>query len=69
MYSLIYARAMASLMAPAKFDATSVSLMNNGYEFKTSGSVIKFDGYLRVYGDYENKVMKFCRSLKKKKCY
>ena len=53
LYSLIYARAMASLMAPAKFDATSVSLMNNGYEFKTSGSVIKFDGYLRVYGDYE----------------
>ena len=53
LYSLIYARAMASLMAPAKFDATSVSLMNNGYEFKTSGSVIKFDGYLRVYGDIE----------------
>ena len=58
LYSLIYARAMASLMAPAKFDATSVSLMNNGYEFKTSGSVIKFDGYLRVYGDYEKQSKK-----------
>ena len=57
LYSLIYARAMASLMAPAKFDATSVSLMNNGYEFKTSGSVIKFDGYLRVYGDYEKEML------------
>ncbi len=53
LYALIYSRAMASLMAPAKFDATSVSMMNNGYEFKTSGSVIKFDGYLRVYGAYE----------------
>ena len=53
LYSLIYARAMASLMAPAKFDATSVSLMNNGYEFKVTGSVMKFDGYLRVYGEYE----------------
>lgn len=53
LYSLIYARAMASLMAPAKFDATSVSLINNGYEFKVTGSVINFDGYLRVYGQYE----------------
>ena len=53
LYALIYSRAMASLMAPAKFDATSVSMMNNGYEFKASGSVIKFDGYLRVYGAYE----------------
>ena len=53
LYSLIYARAMASLMAPAKFDATSVSLMNNGYEFKVTGSVMKFDGYLRIYGEYE----------------
>lgn len=53
LYSLIYARALASLMAPAQFNATSVSLLNNDYEFKTSGSVIKFDGYLRVYGPYE----------------
>ena len=66
LYSLIYARAMASLMAPAKFDATSVSLMNNGYEFKTSGSVIKFDGYLRVYGDYEKQSNEILPELKEK---
>ncbi len=53
LYSLIYARAVASLMAPAKFDATSVTLLNNDYQFNTSGSVITFDGYLRVYGPYE----------------
>lgn len=53
LYSLIYARAMASLMAPAQFDATSIILNNNDYKFKASGSVIKFDGYLRVYGLYE----------------
>ena len=58
---------MASLMAPAKFDATSVSLMNNGYEFKVTGSVMKFDGYLRIYGEYENKIMNYYRSLKKRK--
>jgi DNA topoisomerase-1 len=53
LYSLIYARAMASLMAPAKMDATSIVLDNNDYKFNASGSVMKFDGYLRVYGQYE----------------
>lgn len=53
LYALIYARAMASLMAPAQLNATTVSLNNQGYEFKASGSVIHFDGYLRVYGSYE----------------
>ncbi len=54
LYSLIYARALASLMAPAKFDATRIILNNNGYEFNSSGSVLKFDGYLKLYGPYEN---------------
>ena len=66
LYSLIYARAMASLMAPAKFDATSVSLMNNGYEFKVTGSVMKFDGYLRVYGEYEKQNNELLPELKEK---
>lgn len=66
LYSLIYARAMASLMAPAKFDATSVTLMNNGYEFKVTGSVMKFDGYLRVYGEYEKQNNELLPELKEK---
>lgn len=53
LYSLIYARAMASLMAPALFDATSLKLNNNDYIFNASGSVLKFDGYLRIYSLYE----------------
>ena len=53
LYSLIYARALASLMAPARFDATSVVLENNNYFFNASGSVLKFDGYLRLYSSYE----------------
>ena len=53
LYSLIYARAVASLMAPAKLNSTSLALDNNGYEFKASGPIITFDGYLRVYGSYE----------------
>ncbi|MEG0592471.1 MAG: type I DNA topoisomerase [Coprobacillus sp.] len=53
LYSLIYARAVASLMAPAQLNSTTLSLSNNDYLFKASGSVIKFDGYLRLYGQFE----------------
>lgn len=53
LYAMIYARALASLMASAKLNATTILLDNNQYEFKASGSVIAFDGYLRVYSQYE----------------
>lgn len=51
-YSIIYARALASLMADAKANGTTIILENNGYTFKATGSVIVFDGYLKVYGAY-----------------
>lgn len=54
LYSLIYKRALASLMAPAKTDNTTVVLNNNDYKFKATGQVITFDGYLKVYSDYES---------------
>ncbi len=54
LYNLIYVRALASLMANANFLTTSVILENNGYTFKTTGSVLKFDGYLKVYAAYED---------------
>src|SRR5699024_6531147 len=34
--------------------ATTVNLENNGYMFKATGSVLKFDGYLKVYQEYED---------------
>ncbi|WP_028042355.1 type I DNA topoisomerase [Candidatus Stoquefichus massiliensis] len=64
LYSLIYARAVASLMAPAKLNATTLALDNNGYEFKASGSVIAFDGYLRVYSAYEKQTDEFLPEVK-----
>ena len=53
LYKLIYSRALASLMAPAKTDNTTVILDNQNYQFKATGQVVTFDGYLKVYGDYE----------------
>lgn len=51
-YSIVYARALASLMADAKVLATTVLLDNNNYEFKATGQIQTFDGYLKIYGDY-----------------
>lgn len=53
-YKLIYTRALASIMADAKVLATTVIFENNEYLFKTTGSVLVFDGYLKVYSEYED---------------
>ena len=54
LYRLIYYRALASIMAPAKVEGTTVILNNNDYNFKATGQVIIFDGYLKIYKDYED---------------
>jgi len=54
LYSLIYYRALASLMKDAKTENTTVILDNNNYQFKVTGQIIVFDGYLKVYDDYED---------------
>lgn len=53
LYSLIYKRVLASLMGDAKVKQTTCLFDNNSYIFKTVGSVVVFDGYLKVYRDYE----------------
>jgi len=53
LYKLIYARALASLMSPAASDVVSVTLTQNGLDFAATGSHLKFDGYLKAYGEYE----------------
>ena len=53
LYEMIYYRALASLMKDAKARTTTIILDNNDYKFKTTGSVIDFDGYLKVYSKFE----------------
>lgn len=64
LYKLIYIRALASLMAPAKVKATTVTFLNNDYLFKTTGQILTFDGYLKVYGDYEESEDKLLPNFK-----
>lgn len=53
LYKLIYARTLASLMAPSKSDVVNAQIVSNGCEFSANGSILTFDGYLKVYHDYE----------------
>ncbi len=48
-YSIIYNRAVASLMSDAVVEDTKVDIINNGYLFQTSGEKVIFDGFLRIY--------------------
>ncbi len=54
LYNLIYIRALSSLMANALLLTTTVLLENNGYLFKTTGSILKFEGYLKIYQEFES---------------
>ena len=48
-YTLIYKRALESQMLPAVYDQTAIIIESGKqYEFRASGSVIKFDGWLAV---------------------
>ena len=63
LYSLIYYRALASLMKDAKVLATTINLENNNYQFKATGQVLIFDGYLKVYKEYEDSEDKILPNL------
>jgi DNA topoisomerase-1 len=49
LYQLIWQRFMASQMAPAVFDTTTVDFELGSYLFRASGSVMKFEGFLAIY--------------------
>jgi DNA topoisomerase I len=49
LYQLIWQRFVASQMLPAILDQTTIDISVGDYTFRATGSVQKFDGYLRVY--------------------
>ncbi len=54
LYKLIYSRAIASMMKAAINEVTTIDLANNEALFKASGVKPIFDGYLAIYGKYDN---------------
>src|SRR5215216_952672 len=49
LYDLIWKRAVASQMAQAVYDQTSVDIRAGELIFRATGSVMRFDGFVRVY--------------------
>jgi DNA topoisomerase-1 len=54
LYKLIWERFLASQMAQAVFDVTQVEILGGPYTFKATGTVMKFDGFLKVYSEKSN---------------
>lgn len=52
LYNLIWQRALASQMAPAKTDKTEVTIKSDKHSEKliARGEILRFDGFLKVYG-------------------
>jgi len=61
LYTLIWRRFVASQMTPAVYDVTTAKIAavsaKNGksYDFRASGSVMRFDGFLKLYEVSEDK--------------
>ncbi|CUU46499.1 type I DNA topoisomerase [Clostridium beijerinckii] len=53
LYSLIWNRFVASQMASCELNTNSIDIENGDYKFKASGSVISFDGFMKIY-EYSN---------------
>ena len=61
LYTLIWKRFVASQMVPAVYDVTTANIAavsaktGKTYDFRVSGSVLRFDGFLKVYEVSEDK--------------
>src|SRR6188474_1567311 len=49
LYRLIWQRFVASQMMPAVFDQTTIDIQAGRFVFRATGSVQKFDGFLKIY--------------------
>ncbi len=49
LYRLIWQRFVASQMMPALFDQTTIDIRAGRLGFRATGSVLKFDGFLKLY--------------------
>lgn len=60
LYHLIHSRTLATQMSPANIDKTTIKLYPLNQEkliFTTKGEILKFDGFLKVYGKSKDTVL------------
>ena len=58
LYQLIWRRFMASRMAPARYETTSVKIDAGEHRFTVAASKTVFDGFLNVYTDEDDQIEK-----------
>jgi len=58
LYTLVWERFVASQMAPAVYDTLTVEIAAGRFGLRATGSVLKFPGYLAVYGDSRDEAEK-----------
>ena len=49
LYNAIWNRFVASQMSDAVYDTVTIDIQANNYMFRTTGSTLKFDGFMKVY--------------------
>ncbi|MEG1141557.1 MAG: type I DNA topoisomerase [Clostridia bacterium] len=54
LFNLIKNRFLASQMSNAVYDVTKITIKVDKYTFISNGSVIKFDGYLKLYKNFDD---------------
>ena len=59
LYQLIWQRALASQMAPARLERTevSISVSTQPEKFLAKGEILQFDGFMKVYGGTKDDVL------------
>ncbi len=69
LYKLVWERFISSQMAQAIYDTLTVSIRSNDFIFKSTGSKLVFDGFLKIYnnGDDDEKDSKMPNLLVKDK--
>lgn len=55
LYTLIWNRVVASQMTDAVYDVTTLTIDAADYQLRTTGSVLKFSGFLQLHSKYDDK--------------
>lgn len=62
LYDLIWRRTVASQLPSAKIERTTIDFNANSHTFRANGSMVVFDGYMKVWRASEDKILPVLKS-------
>lgn len=57
LYDLLWRRTLASQLPPAKLERTAIDFVANAHTFRGNGSIVTFDGFMKVWQASEDKIL------------